>query len=120
MSSHTTTADRTALAATLAPEDVRCGDYVAVLDEFFELPSWLWCESVTDADQPIRVRYRASEAGLPLRVKAICLPFVFVKSALRQRQTIDVRQVQLVRLDRHYARTVWKELRKSKSAASSE
>jgi hypothetical protein len=112
MSSNTSTADRTALASILAPEDLRCGDYVAVLDEIVEVPSWLWCDSSTDAESTKRFRCRAEDGGVPLKVKAICLPFVFVKSAQRQNRTIDVRQYQLVRLDRHYARTVWKQLRR--------
>jgi hypothetical protein len=113
MSASTTTADRTALAATLFPEDVRCGQYIAVLDEIVELPSWLWCESLTEVGALRQIRFRAEDGGVPLKVKAICLPFVFVKSAQRQQRTLDVRQYQLVRLDRHYARTVWKQLRRS-------
>ena len=113
MSSNTSTADRTALASILAPEDLRCGDYVAVLDEIVEVPAWLWCDAPADGDSPHRVRWRASEGGVPLKVKAICLPFVLVKSAHKQARTLDVRQYQLVRLDRHYARTVWKQLRRN-------
>jgi hypothetical protein len=112
MSTNTSTTDRTALASILAPEDLRCGDYVAVLDEIVEVPSWLWCDSPVDTESPQRIRCRAEDGGVPLKVKAICLPFVFVKSAQRQKRTLDVRQYQLVRLDRHYARTVWKELRR--------
>lgn len=108
MTTKTTTADRTALATILAPEDLRCGDYIAVLDEFVDVPAWLWCDSSLDAPISRRIRCRAGDAGVPLRVKAICLPFVFVKSALRRSMTLDVRHFQLVRLDPHYARTVWK------------
>jgi hypothetical protein len=118
MSSNTTTADRTALAAMLAPEDVRCGDYIAVLDEIVELPSWLWCDLLTDTGALRQIRCRADGGGVPLKVKAICLPFVFVKSPRQQPWTLDVRQYRLVRLDRSYARTVWKELQKPNAAAS--
>jgi hypothetical protein len=115
MSSSTSTADRTALAMLLAPEDLRCGDYVAVLDEIVELPWWLRCDSAEDVDGPHRVRCRGSEGGVPLKVKAICLPFVLVTSADKQSRTLDVRRYQLVRLDRHYARRVCKHLRRSRT-----
>jgi hypothetical protein len=118
MSSSTSTADRTALAAMIAPEDLRCGDYVAVLDEIVELPWWLWCDAADEVDGPHRVRCRASEGGVPLKVKSICLPFVLVKSADKQSRTLDVRQYQLVRLDRQYARMAWKHLRRNQDANS--
>ena len=111
MPTRTSTTDCTALAATFAPEDLRCGEYVAVLNEVFEVPPWLWCDAPFSSEEPVRVKYCASDAGMPLKVKAICLPFVFAKAADGGRQTVDVRQVQLVRLDCGYARTVWKALR---------
>jgi hypothetical protein len=118
MPTHTSTADDTALAASVAPEDLRRGDYVAVLNEIFELPSWLWCDSMTPDEEPVRIKYCATDAGMPLKIKAICLPFVFTKSADRQLQTFDVRQVQLVRLDRRYAKTVWKTLRRMRTTST--
>jgi hypothetical protein len=60
------------------------------------------------------MQYRAPESGTPLRIKSICLPFVFVKNPRGQVQTLDIRQVQLVRLDSDYAGDVWKELQKQK------
>jgi hypothetical protein len=119
MSTNTPTADLTALAATLAPEDLRCGDDVAVLNEVCESPSWLWCELATATEQPVRVKYCAEGAGMPMKVKAICLPFVFTKAADGQLLTLDVRQRQLVRLDRRYAQTVWKALRKQRRSGRS-
>jgi hypothetical protein len=106
--------DHTALAASIAPEDVRCGSYVAVLNEIVELPPWLCCGPAV-ADDPVRVRYRAMDAGVPLKVLAVCLPFVCAKSADGQLTTLDIRQVELVRLEEHYARTVWKAQRSAGS-----
>lgn len=108
----------TSLAASVAPEDLRCGDFVAVLNEILEYPSFLWCDAVLGApEEPVRLRYCAADGGLPLKIKAICLPFVFVKSPYGISQTIDVRQVQLVRLRKRYAKTVWKDLRRHRSKA---
>jgi hypothetical protein len=103
----------TSLAASVAPEDLKRGDYVAVLNEIIQFPSFLWFDSSLNSDQDIvRTRWIPTESGTPLKVKAICLPFVLVKSPFRVPETIDVRRVQLVRLNDDYARQVRKDLRK--------
>jgi len=108
----------TSLAASVAPEDLQCRDYVAVLNVIHEFPSFLWCCDATavSPDQPVRVQCVAPDGGIPLRVKAICLPFVFLKTPDGRSHTVDLRQVQLVRLHPGYAKLVWKELRRQKNA----
>jgi hypothetical protein len=111
-----TLANNTSTAASVAPEDLRRGNFVAVLNEVVEFPSFFWCDSVpTDRGELVRARYLPAGGGMPLKVKAICLPFVFVKPPSGPSQTIDVRKVQLVRLEKCYAKTVWKKLRKQQS-----
>jgi hypothetical protein len=101
-----------AVAATVAPEDLRRGDYVAVLSEIVEVPSFFWTEALACAQaEAVRIRRLPTEDRAPLKVKAICLPFVFVKQHTGQFQTLDVRLASLVRLDEEYAKTVWKSLR---------
>lgn len=98
------------LAATVAPEDLNCGDYIAALNVVYQFPSFLWCcdSSSLEPGAPVHVQFRAPGAGTPLKVKAICLPFVFVKLPNGSTQTMDVRQFQFVRLDPEYAKTVGK------------
>ena len=116
MTTHHSTTDKMELAASVAPEDLRNGDFVTTLNEVFEYPSFLWCDLGQSApDELIRVRCCSADGGTPLKIKAICLPFVFVKSPNGRSQTFDVRQVQLVRLQKRYAKIVWKELRKNRS-----
>ncbi len=118
MNTKTPTAERDAtLAKTLAPEDVRRGDYVAVLSEEFEYAKFAWsCDlPLADAEQIIRVRFRPRETTGPLRVIDACLPFVFVKPAKGEGQTLDLRSVRLARLDRAYAKRVWKALASQKA-----
>lgn len=104
--------EESTMAATVAPEDLRRGDYVAVLSEIVEVPSFFWTESLACARaEVVRVRRLPTEDRAPLKVKAICLPFVFVKQHAGQFQTLDVRLASLVRLDEQYAKTVWKSLR---------
>src|SRR5436305_1985225 len=118
MKTEETSSCDTALARPLAPEDLRRGDFVGILHEVMELPSWFWsCDShVLPPHEPVRVTYRSDHGGTPLKVKALCLPFVFVKLPSGQHRTLDVRQHQLVRLDGRYARIVWKTMSKQASS----
>ena len=102
------------LAASVAGEDLRVGDDVAVLNEIHEFPSFLWdCETARLApDDVVRIQCAGRDAGMPLRVKAICLPFVFLKTPAGEHRTVDIRTVQLVRLNPRYAKLVRKELRR--------
>lgn len=98
----------TTLAKPLAPEDVRPGDYVAVLDQEYQYPAivWFYEPPMGREQEVIRVRVRPSETSGPLRVIDACLPFVFVKPPKGEGQTLDVRAVRLALLDRDYARRV--------------
>lgn len=103
----------TELAATAAPEDLRCGDYVAVLSVTCEYPSFFWCcdSGIWPREDPVRVQRADLEDGAPLKIKAICLPFVFVKDAAGTHRTLDIRLCKLARLARRYAQKVRKKLR---------
>lgn len=116
MSTTTKTQFASAVAACVAGEDVRPGDYLTILNETFELPSYLWCSSggVLPADEPVRCRYIASDAGKPFKVTAVCLRFIYAKSPQSEVEIFDVRRQQLVRLDRVSAKTVWQEMRGKK------
>jgi hypothetical protein len=104
------------VAATVAPEDLRCGDYVAILHEVVQLPSFFWRDALAlEPHEMVKMRCIPEGNGTPLKVEGLCLPFVFVKSPLRQWKTIDVRQVQLVRLRNKYAKKVWATLQGQKA-----
>ncbi len=105
---------QTTVAARIAGEDINRGDYVTVLNEIVELPSFLWsCSSVSlAADEPVRTRYLPRDAGQPYKVIAVCLPFVYTKRPRGGVVAIDTRQQQLVRLDYDSGRSVWRQIRK--------
>ncbi len=85
---------------------------MGVLSQMVEVPSFLWNETLpTGRSELVRLTIVPTDERPPRRVKAICLPFVFVKLPCGQHQTIDVRLTSLVRLERSYARKVWKALR---------
>lgn len=109
------------LAKSLAPEDVRVGDYVAPLHETYDYASFFWCcdDALEDRSQTVPIRFVASDSGEPLRVKAVCLPFVLVKAAKGKKFTLDVRRTQLARLTDDYARVAWKAYKKRKKTAKS-
>jgi hypothetical protein len=108
--------DATHLAASVAPEDLNCGDYVAALNVVHQFPPFLWCcdGSGVAPDEPVQIQFRAPGAGTPLKIKAVCLPFVFVKFPNGNTQTMDVRQTQFVRLNPDYAATVWNDMKAKK------
>lgn len=94
----------------LAPEDVCAGDIVTVLSTITELPSFMWCAdpSTLPADELVRVRHIPKDSGIPLKVTAVCLPFVLVRHPHGKPRIVDVRQSQLARLTQPYASICWR------------
>jgi hypothetical protein len=113
----TEAAPQTTVAARVAGEDICTGDFVAVLSEIAELPSYLWCGSadMLPVDELVRIRYVPHEARRPFKVFAVCLPFVYVKPPRDNLLCFDTRKQQLVRLDSANAKVVWKQLKKKKN-----
>jgi len=105
----------TTVAARIAGEDIAKGDFVTILSEIIEAPSFLWnCSSVSlPPDEPVRTRYLPRAAGEPHKVVAVCLPFVYAKRPRGTLIAFDTRQQQLVRLDRDNGRSLWKQMRKA-------
>lgn len=108
---------RTHLAASVAPEDLRRGDFVAILSVIHEYPSFFWCcdSGTSPREEPVRVQRIDAEDGKPLKIKAICLPFVFAKDVAGAHRTLDIRLCRLARLSSGYARKVWKTLRQKQT-----
>ncbi|MEZ6056266.1 MAG: hypothetical protein R3C01_06135 [Planctomycetaceae bacterium] len=100
------------LAATVAREDIACGDYITVLRQSIELPSYFWdrCDVGLPPTEMVRLRVVPEFSGQPLRVFAICLPFVYARNAQGFVHTLDTRRTELARLDHQAARKVWKKL----------
>lgn len=110
----------TDLAKTLAAEDIRRGDVVAILDTVYELPSFLWNlePHMLAPQEPVRVRLCGPCVGKPLKVKEICLPYVLVKRPDGRYGTLDMRRYRLVRLSHGYAKMAWKQYRKKRKKKS--
>ncbi len=109
------------LAKSLAPEDVRVGDYVTPLHEIREWPAFFWfCDSSFDQHQEmLRVRLLPENTGAPLKVQSVCLPFVLVKPAKGKAFTLDVRRSRLARISKSYARLARKSQKNKKKKRKS-
>lgn len=120
----TTTKDtnyQTQVAVCVAAEDIKPGDYLAVLSEIFEFPSFFWCcmsESLPP-DQPVRLRQLPGDSGLPHKVENVCLPYVYAKLPSGRVAILDTRKHQLVRLSAGSGRQIWKLLRKLERSGES-
>jgi len=105
------------LAKSLAPEEIRPGDFVTPLYVIAELPSFLWNgDAVTlPLDAPIRMQFVPPDGGTPMQVKSVCLPFVLVKLPTGKKESLDIRLCRLARLDPEYAAVIWKAHRKKRA-----
>jgi hypothetical protein len=101
------------LARALAPEDILPGDYVAVLHEVYEYPTWFWCDDGfgLPRDEAVWVRFRPHDDAAVMKVLAVCLPFVLVREPCGRRRTMDVRRRPLARLAKSYGGAAWRAYR---------
>ena len=101
---------------TIAPEDIRVGDHVAVLRVSYEFLSYLWCfDTTAEKSEPVRVTFLPHcDIGQPLKVLATCLPFVVVLNSNDGKFAVDVRACQLGRLHDEYVKAMKPEKKKKK------
>lgn len=94
----------------LAPEDIARGDFVTILAQLSEYPTFHWCPDLgsQSPDELIRIWWHIRPDHEIHKVVAICLPLLLVKNSAGEYSQLDVRQYQLARLARGYARLVWK------------
>ncbi len=107
------------ISRPLPPEDVRPGDYVAVLRESHEFINiFALCDPLLGRETTVRVTLTPDEAGVPLRVVAVCLPFVLVEDGGEKHRTLDLRRHAIARLDEDYARKAMKRLRRDRGGCA--
>lgn len=116
MQSSTDTTRQPTLAQNIAGEDLVVGEFIAILNDTCEYPSFLWdrCAVTLPASEPVRVRFASSRAGKPIKIAAVCLPFVYGKSPDGTLEIIDLRRSQVVRLDQSCALEIRNQLRRKK------
>ena len=108
-------APQATLAHTLAPEEIRPRDTVAVLYEIVEFPSWYWCEEsvLASRSETVLIRYVPREDPIPMRVRSVCLPYVLIEQPCGSQRTLDIRRCRLARLHATHATSAWKAYRKA-------
>ena len=105
----------TYISRTLAPEDIRPGQYVSVLhvvDEY--LPFGCLDGETWRRIEPVRVVWLPSSRGLPMLVIDVCLPFVLVKNSNGDCRTLDVRRHRLARISAAFGRTAFERAKAAK------
>lgn len=108
------------VAQFVAPEDIRIDQWVAVLSVTCEfLPTWA-IDSPSDIDglRAVRYTYAPEQAGEPLRVVDVCVPFVLVEDAQGKPQVLDLRMCTLVAVSNRFAKAVRKPRRPVKGRKS--
>ena len=89
------------------PEDIQPGDDVAVSEVMYQYPSYPWqsCGVTLQPSEPVNVTFLPPADTEPMVVCSVCLPFVLCKTSATCHRVFDLRQVQLVRLDKAFAET---------------
>jgi hypothetical protein len=115
-----TRAHSPSVAKPHAPEDVRPGDHLALLDEMFEYPSCYWFTDATwfPRHELIRLRVVPRDEARPLKVVSVCPPFVFTTDATGNFRTLDLRRIHVACLSRDFADRVRKALKKKPAPTS--
>ncbi len=107
----------TKIAKPIAPEDIRVGDYLALLEITLQYGSFNWCmaDPITlPPSEPVSITWQGHFGGMPLKVKSICLPFLLVKSPHGEMASLDVRHCRLARISSEYGRVARKAFKKKK------
>ena len=101
--------DNNELARATPPEEIRAGDYVAVLHIVGEHLPCAWGEESWKAAAPVRMLW-LPWTNVPMRVQEVCLPFLLVRDPDGKSQTLDVRRYRLARVSERFGRKAFKRL----------
>lgn len=101
------------LARAVPPEEIRAGDYVAILHIVGEHLPCTWGEEAWKPAAPVRMLW-LPWTNVPMRVQEVCLPFLLVRDPDRKSQTLDVRRYRLARVSDRFGRKSFKRLAKKK------
>ncbi|MEM1444917.1 MAG: hypothetical protein AAGF84_02585 [Planctomycetota bacterium] len=97
-------------ARTVALEDLRPGDFVAVRQADAQLYPFETGYGIEPPRHADLLAFIPEEAGLPRKVVSVGPPFLLVKKPSGHHDTIDVRLTRLLRLDQAYAKEAFEKL----------
>ena len=98
---------QTETVKTLAPEDIRVGQYVMELRMIVEFPRIPCDGDEWKSIRTVRLALTPWCTGEPMRVRALCLPFVRVKYANGRHGTVDVRRWELAAVTDAYGEAIF-------------
>ena len=89
-----------------SPEDIQIGDYVVRTHRRYQLvPCDISRPLGGEALEPVILLGWPWDAGEPLKVVAVCLPFVMTETAYGSREAIDTRQDVLMKVSKTYGKS---------------
>ena len=102
------------MARPLAPEDVSAGQYVCLTHTVSEYLPW-WCleERYGGSPEPIRMVWLPGDAGTPLRVIEVCVPFLLVEQPGGAHRMLDLRRHRIARISDRFGQRAFKRLRRT-------
>ncbi len=104
----TTTTKQISLARVIAPEDLAPGIFINILHDIDEsVPFLTSCETPLTPPRVTTYVSIPQWATGPLRVLAVCLPFVLVEFDCGMKRQLDVRRASLVRVPEEYGRVAF-------------
>lgn len=87
-----------------SPEDLRVGEFFTITHTLIELlPDTLEPKVGGGEVDLVRATCMPHDAGVPMKVIAVCLPFVIAEYANHHRVVVDTRRHALVKVDAGYA-----------------
>jgi hypothetical protein len=99
----------TDVARPIAPEDIRIGDYIAIMSTVVEWPPFFFDQPFGRVDV-VRTHHLPCSGGEPLKVQAICIPFLLVRNHKDEHTTIDLRRHRIAKLSEAFGKKASKKL----------
>lgn len=89
----------------LSPEDIQVGDQIALTHIHIQLvPDMIEVFLAGQTIEPIRMTAMPGDSGWPIKVLAVCLPFLMTETVTGSRCVIDTRRYEFVRVSDAYAK----------------
>lgn len=96
------------ISVRLSPDDVAIGDYITITHMTYELIPPPCGDSWNKTIEPSRVTILHHDAGRPLKVIEVCIPFILTRDANGQHEPVDLRRCRIARLSQKYGKRLFK------------
>lgn len=108
-------------ARRLPPEDIRPGQYVAIMHVVSEREAWPWeTDGLAEGEHIVRRLRVPGKTGPPMQVAEVCLPFVLVRTARGPCRMLDVRRIRLALVSPQFGEFIFEQVKARKKEAARE